>query len=245
VPPWTQQLTVAWQRPSVSFVPLHGAVLQELDRADLVRRFHVGPERVGIKLADGLHHLIFSPEYLVLASLTPKINHEVLRLGAESVWKQLEPTLVRRAEMDCRFVGAMDGSYDDVRRGLGNRQGRWPEGIENVDWAMSFDLAWDELEAEMHVEYGIVESSEAAQRLAYNQAAVVEDAEVHPSVFPLKSLPEVALFNSQHWRLSQLGFSSVDELFDLWSRAIGKAEEINMSISKGLSGDKNEHRNGS
>jgi hypothetical protein len=110
---------------------------------------------------------------------------------------------------------------------------------------MSADLADEELGAEMHIDYGIVEADEASHRLAIQQPPVVEDADVHPSVFPLKSLPDVGLFDQQVWRHSGLKLESVNELFDLWSRVRERAEEIDVSISDRLLGDKNEHRNGS
>lgn len=220
-------------------------VLQDLDDAGLVRRFHVGPERLGVKLTDGEHHLILAPEHVTLASLATDSDLDMLSQAAAIVWRRLRPSGASRAEMNPRFVTAAPDAYDLARRKLSDGIARWPKGIDNVDSAVFLDLRAKKPEADIHVEYGIVEPSEAAIRLATQQPPVMEDAEVHPSIFPLKSLPDAALLDYQNWRLATDELAGVDDLFGLWSRIRGKAEEIDVSISDRLLGDADEQRNGS
>ncbi len=220
----------------MSFVTQNGSLLQDLDDAGLVRRFDVSSERVGVKLADGLHHLIVSPAFVAFSSMAQEADFDVLSQTAEHLWRRLRPSDVSRSEFNFRFLTSTDGSYDAVRREVSDRIGRLPGG-RNVDSAVSLDLRFDEPEADVHVQYGVVEPKEAADRLAFEQPPVVEDARVHPSLFPLKSLPDAGLYDEQTWRLAGAELGSANELFDLWSRIRGKAEEVDVSISDRLLGD--------
>jgi hypothetical protein len=215
-----------------------------LEEAGLVRRFHVGPERVGVKLADGLHHLVFSPEDVVLAAFSREADLDVLLRAAKIIWERLRPNEPARGEVNIRFLTPAKGDYDTARREFGDRIVEWPEGIRNVDSALSVDLSVTEFNADLHLEYGIVAPNEAANRLTFHQPAVAEDAVVNSSIFPLKSLPETALYDNQFWRLAAMKIDSAEALFALWSRIRRNAEEIDLAISEYLLGDKNEQLNG-
>jgi hypothetical protein len=221
----------------VSFFEQRAAILRDLDEANLIRRFHVEDERVGVKVKDGLHHLIFTPEHLEIAALTPELDMVVIEDALRLIWGRLEPAEVRRANVDIRFLTAVDGGYDEVRQRAADQVTRWPSGVLNIDSAVSVDIRVDELGSDAHIEFGIVEPREAAQRLVIGQPAVVADAGIAPTIFPLKSLPEVGIFDHQIWELADLNLKSKEEVIDLWSRLRDRAQELDVSISSRLLGE--------
>jgi len=232
-------VSISWRPPLVSFFEQKTAILRDLQDSNLLRRFDVGEERVGVKVKDSLHHLIFTPEHIEVAALRPDVDLEALVAAVGCVWERLRPTEVRRVDPDFRFLTPANQSYDEARRHAGNRVVTWPAdaGLQNVDFAVVFDLALEEPKSEIHVESGIVEQQEAARRLAMRQSAVVEGAEIAPTLFPLKSLPEVGVYGHQIWQIADLDLETQNDAFDLWSRAREKAEQIDVAISEHLLGD--------
>jgi hypothetical protein len=232
-------VSVSWRRPLVSFFEQKAAILRDLQDADLLRRFDVGEERVGVKIKDSLHHLIFTPEHVEIAALSPDADLEALMMAAGFVWQRLEPSEIRRVDIEFQFLTPTDSTYDDARHRAGDRVTTWPSkaDLQNVDFAVVFDLLLEDPKSEIHVECGIVEQQEAAHRLAMHQAGIVEGTQIAPTVFPLKSLPEVALYAYQVWRIADLDIPSQSDAFDLWSQAREQAEQIDMSLSERLLGD--------
>jgi hypothetical protein len=245
VPARTQLASFAWQRPLVSFFEERTAILRDLEDAGLLRRFHVGEERVGVKVKDGVHHLIFTPEHVEVAALTQEADLDALATALGYVWKRMQPLGIRRAGADFRFITPTAGNYDSVRRKAGNHVAQWPSGIRNVDSAIAMDLAMKEPKSEIHVEFGIVEPGEAARRLVAGQPPIVEDAAIAPTIFPAKSLPDVGVYDHQMWGIADLDLEGQNGALELWSQAREKAEEIDVSISDRLLGETDEHGNGS
>lgn len=232
-------MSVLWRRPLVSFFEQKAAILRDLQDADLLRRFDVGEERVGVKVKDSLHHLIFTPEHLEIAALSPDADLEALTVAAGYVWQRLEPSDIRRVDIEFRYLTPTDSAYNDARRHAGDRITTWPSkaDLQNIDFAVVFDLLLEEPKSEIHVECGIVEQQEAAHRLAMHQAGIVAGTQIASTVFPSKSLPEVALYVHQAWRIADPGIASQSDAFDLWSQAREEAEQIDMSLSERLLGD--------
>lgn len=237
VSPWTQHVRISWKRPLVSFVAETAGILQDLDGAGLLRRYTLGEERVGAKIKDALHQLAFGPEYIEFTALQPDPDIDALTKAVGIVWKRLQPTEVRHVDPQFRFITPASADYDGVRRGAGDYVTPLPEGASNVDFAIVSDLASDDPSATIHVECGIVERAEAAQRLAMRQVALKRGAEVEPSMFPAKSLPDVAVYDHQAWRIADVELTTQDEVLELWSRSRHRAEEIDVALSKRLLGE--------
>ena len=101
----------------------------------------------------------------------------------------------------------------------------------------AMDLAVKEMQAEIHVEFGIVEPGEAGRRLVAGQPPIVESATIAPTIFPAQSLPDVGVYDHQIWGIADLDLESQSGAFDLWFQAREKAEEIDVSISDRLLGE--------
>lgn len=237
VPLWTQQLRVSWRHPLVSFVSDKGAILRDLEDQGVLWRYVAEEERVGVKVNDALHQLVFGPSSFEILALKQAPDMDALVSAAKIVWSRLKPTEVRRADSEFRFVAPLSAGYDQARRDIGDRIVPMPEGVRNVDFAVIADLSVDEPNAEIQVQCGIVTREEAAGRLAMTQEALREGQGIAPSVFPVKSLPEVGFFDQQGWRISDLDLVALDGVLGIWSTAREKAEEIDVALFDQWIGD--------
>lgn len=230
-------MTIAWKRPLVSFVAETAGILEDLDGADLLRRYAVGEERVGAKIKDALHQIAFGPGYIEFSTLQPDPDMDALTKAIDIVWKRLKPAEIRRVDPHFRFLTPASSGYDDARRGAGDYVTPMPKGASNVDFAIVLDLASEDPNGKIHVECGIVEQPEAAERLANRLPALRHGVTLEPSLFPVKSLPDVAVFDYQAWRIADVELTTQEEALELWSRSQHRAEEIDVALSKRLLGE--------
>lgn len=207
----------------------------------MLRRFDVDENRVSIDVTDPHHFLAFGPGSIEIVSLKPDANMDVLAAAAERVWTALEPGPVRRVSFWLQSLMPCAGRYDEVRAAAGSRVVAWPGEIENVDFAIIGDLSASELGAESRYEAGIVERQEAAMRLARKESSMEPTREISQSLFPASSLPEVAVYNAQEWRLAEPKAQSRSDIFDMWSRVKEHAEQVDASLYEHLVGDSDEH----
>lgn len=230
-------MRISWRHPLVSFIAEKASILQAIEDADLLRRYIVEEERVGVKLKDTSHQLVFGPEFIELAALGPDPDFDLLDAAAKLVWDGMSPTEVRRLDANFRLLAQASSDYDEARTAIGDRMVTMPNGLRNVDFAVAFDVASRNPKADIHVEWGVVNAAEAARRLAQAQPALREGLEIPPSVFPIKSLPDVAFYDHQLWRVSDIDLQTQSEIFTLWSQIREKAEEIDMALSERLAGE--------
>jgi hypothetical protein len=221
----------------VSFVSEKASILQDLEDADLLWRFVVTEERMGVKVRDTLHQLIIEPSSIEFVALKPGADMASLVSAANIAWERLKPKEVRRMEPEFRFLTSVDATYNDARRNAGAHIIPMPSGVDNVDFAISADLETDDPKSHLQVECGIVEQREARQRLAMHQEALREDVGIAPSVFDLKSIPEVGVFDRQAWRIADLELTTWDDVLSIWSRVGETAEEIDVALFERLRGD--------
>jgi hypothetical protein len=229
-------LRISWRRPLVSFVSETAAILKDLDEAGLLWRYAIGGERVGVKVGNALNQLVFGPDAIAFTVFKPEPDMASLLSAGEIVWNRLSPTEARRMEPEFRFISPLDGDYNELRERAGASVIPMPGGVRNVDFAVQADVATDEPKANVQIECGIVQQQEARMRLALNQEALRAEVGVPPSVFDLKLLPDVAVYDRQAWRIADLELAAWDDVTSVWSRTINQAEAIDVSLSERMKG---------
>lgn len=237
---WTQRARITW-RPLVSFFEQKTEILRDLEKSKLLRRFSVSENRIAVDVIDPHHFLAFGPESIEIVALKPDADMDSLAAAADCVWTALDPGSTRRLSVWLQSLVPCVGSYDKVRASAGDRVITWSKGIRNVDFAIIGDLAADDLGAEGRYEAGVVERQEAAGRLSRKESAIEPSREISPSLFPSSSLPEVALYSAQEWRLAEPKAKTRSDIFDLWSRVTEHADQVDASLFGYLIEESNEH----
>jgi hypothetical protein len=236
VPVWTQRATVRW-RPVVSFVDGQASILRNLESADLLRSFYVGEDRVGVDIIDPTHALAFGSGGLELFALRPEPDVNAIEAAATLVWDGLQPGPIHGVVLEFQFITPVDGDYDSTRRGAGDRVWHSVDAARNVDFAILGDMANDDLDAEIRYEAGIVEAIEASDRLPRDMPGSAPMRPVTSNLFPPKSLPPVALYNWQQWRLGSPSIGNWKDMFNVLTAAREKAEVVNAAIHERLIGE--------
>lgn len=235
MPLWTQRAKVTW-RPLVAFLEQRARILRDLEESQLLRRFTISDQRISIDILDPHHFLTFGPSSIDIVALKPDADMNSLEAAADCIWAALEPGAAKRVTFSFQFVTKCQGSYDEVREEAGNQMFSWPGETRNVDFAIIGDIAEDNLGAESHFQAGIVERQEAGMRLANAESSNEPGREISPNLFPGASLPAVALYNVQTWRIAEPSADTRSDIFSLWSRARDCAEKIDASLHERLVG---------
>jgi len=235
---WTQRARVTW-RPLVAFLEERSRILRDLEEAELLRRFTIREQRISIDILDPHHFLAFGPNAIDIVALKPEADMASLEAAADCVWTAMKPGAAKRVTFSFQFVTPCQGGYDEVRKASGDEMFSWPGKIRNV--AIIGDFAEDDLGAEGNFQAGIVERQEAVMRLSSNESSKEPDREISPNLFPGGSLPSVGLYSTQAWRIAEPNADTRSDIFNLWSRARERAEEIHASLYERLGGKDDEH----
>lgn len=234
MPTWTQTARANW-RPLISFFEKQTSILRELEAADQLRRFRVAPSRVNVDVTDPTLALTFTPEWLTAYALKPDANLDLLAGAVGRVLEELQPGTIQRLTLTFQSLTPIATSYDEARSQAGDRVMPM-ESVGNVDFAIIGDLADEKLKASIRYEAGIVEAAEASNRLALGLGQEDTDRRVAGTLFPVKSMPDVALYNRQEWRIAEAGIEAPSALFDLLSRTREQAEVVDAAIYSRLMG---------
>jgi hypothetical protein len=234
---WTQRLHISWGRPLVSFVSETAAILKDLEEAGLLWRYALSEERVGVKVGDALNQLVFEPRAMAITVFKPEPDMPSLLSAGEIVWGRLAPPEARRMEAEFRFINPLEGDYDELRERAGATVIPMPNGVRNVDFAVHADLATEYPSATVQIECGIVQQQEARTRLAMHQEALRPEVGVPPSIFDLKSLPDVAVFGRQVWQVAEPEIATWNDATSIWSSVSERAAAVDVALFERMKGD--------
>ncbi len=234
VDPWTQRFRVAW-RPTLAFFEERYRIMRQLEEAQLLRGFEVDERRVRLRLGDVQHQLAFANDRLETSALRPDADLARLKTGVKCVWDALAPSGVRRPTMQLQWLEPLELSYDDARRHAADQLLSLPEEARHKDFAISLDGESADGAVRSHVEFGVVEAAEIGPRLAGGRRAP-DRGDPPASIWPIETLPQVALFCDQTWIFDR-GMESVNDMTGIWDDAKKRGEQLMRSIHERLLGD--------
>ncbi len=162
---WTRRAGFSWQQ-NLNFFGRRYDVLRELEDKGLLRRFHQRPESIAVRL-QGPHQLvIFGSENLFIGMLKPEAEMEVMRVAVETICRLLEPEPRGYPNFRFQWLKAWDASYDDARRRSAEAFLGVDHPVRVTDFALVVDSKLDAPFDDCHLEFGIVDATEAPRRLA-------------------------------------------------------------------------------
>lgn len=192
--PWTQSLHLNW-RPELRFYEKQIALLKQFEELGILRAFRVedgsidaqlfqSRDRLTIK-KDGADLQLFSPE------ADPDRAFEALSVALEAV----KPAYPRSISVSLQYIIKLDLNFDEaVGRGRERVLSPLPGTLQHRDWAILSDVVLPESDAKGTVEFGIIRSHEAPNRLARLAGRAGAQQSQTLSRWEQEDFPEVAVF---------------------------------------------------
>jgi hypothetical protein len=222
---WTQRLRISW-RPTLGFFDSRYEVLREIERRELLYGFRVTEQRIGVRLGDPVHFMAFGPGRIELSVFRPDAEPERLRTVLPLLVERLD-VRPARLTLDAQWLVPLELEYDDARNQALARHFPDLTTAEAHDFAFMLEsrrgpgTRWT-------LDVGVVERGELPPRLSREHSRVgPKDPESPPSIWPLESLPEVALYVDGTFELvERIADPSVDNLLQQWESLMESAEEV-------------------
>src|SRR5262249_51813970 len=141
-----------------------------------------------------------------------------------------------------QWLDPIDGNYDDARRAAAQRVfGELPE-IQPSDFAVLLDARSDDAAMAFRCEVGVVAANEIPPRLSRQQGRMRQGRdEVPATIWPVSSLPEVALFCDTDWMAEGDAPESVQEFLNVWGSVRVSAERVVSELFERLRPSTDDH----
>jgi hypothetical protein len=221
-------MSVAWPR-TLRFFEARYEILRRLEASKLLRHFNVAEDRVGVRLGDANHELVYTSTRLELALLQPTAEVERARMAVEVIFEHLQPTRLVRPEFVFQWIVPTEEDYDSARRTAAGKV--FPVlGQSLTDFALLCDGRREEDAVTFRLECGIAEAAEFPIRLSRQAGQLVfrqrEEIFTEPSLWPRETLPSVGFFCDSLWQPDKAIDTTVSGLFQLWEGTQTVAELV-------------------
>ncbi|HEV3000179.1 MAG TPA: hypothetical protein VGW75_05505 [Solirubrobacteraceae bacterium] len=222
---WTQRLRISW-RSTLGFFEGRYDVLREIERRELLYGFRVTEQRIAVRLGDPAHFIAFAPGRIELSVFQPDADRERLRMVLPLLVERLDVGAARLT-LDAQWLDPLELDYDDARNRALARH--FPELItaEAHDFAFMLESRRGS-GTRWILDIGVLKQSEMPARLSREESRLgPRDPESPPSIWPLQSLPEVALYVDGTFELlERVADASVDNVLKQWESLTESAEEL-------------------
>jgi hypothetical protein len=232
-------LGIHW-RTTLGFYENRFAVLRAFDDQGLLRQLRVAEQRVSVRLKDPYHVLVFTPENVEVSVLRPDGDLGLLASALGRVWEALTPSRVANPEMRFQWLVPLEGDYDQARaNGVERLFGRTVSGVTMKDWSATLAAETEGRASTAFLEFGVVDSDEAPQRLARQIGAFQGQGgpETPPSIWEPSTLPPVAFFVDLRWSVNEGVAESPEGVIRVWEETRKKADGLVSDLMKRIYGD--------
>jgi hypothetical protein len=234
---WTQRASFSW-RQNLNFYERRYDILQELEDKALLRRFQDRKEAIAVRLQGPHQMVIFGEDELFIGMFKPDAAIDVIREAVDVICGALEPESSGIPVFKFQWLNTWNASYNDARRGSAEAFLGTEHPVRVVDFALLLDAKADEPFDDCHLEFGIVEGTEAPRRLARGLLPSAEDPhDSPPGLWSSEELPAVSIFCDVYldaWSLVDSSDGIVANMFATMEQARSVADGFMASMLKPL-----------
>lgn len=236
VAPWTHRASFSW-RQNVGFFEHRYEILRTLEDKGLLRRFNDRGDKMAVRL-QGPHQLvIFGEDDLYIGLFRPDALMDVARAAVQVICDALQPQLTGNHDFDFQWLEAWDRPYDQARLATSEAFLGKDHPANLIDFALVVDAKFDPPFDDGHVEFGIVDASEAPMRLTRGAIGAEEPQDAPRSLWGADELPPVAIFSDIHLDAGGPLDESADivaSMFATFEKARDTADALRASLLRPL-----------
>jgi hypothetical protein len=237
MPIWTQRASFSW-RQNIGFFEHRYAILRQLEDQGLLRRFQERPSSVAVRIQGPHQLIIFGDDGLFIGTFKPDAVMDVMRAAVEVICEALEPEPTGYPIFKFQWLNACEGSYDEARQTAAKAFLGDDHPAQVADFALLLDAKLETPFDDCHLEFGIVDATEAPRRLSRGMHGLQNERDSPPGLWPPGELPQVAIFCDVRLdAASPLGASDiVANMFATIEAARDVADQLMASMLRPLDG---------